>query len=379
MSLPKKKILYIITKSNFGGAQRYVLELATHLHQTGHEVHVACGGTGALVQKLNDAGIVVHTIQNFERDINLKKELGSLLELYRLIRSLRPDIVHLNSSKAGGSGAFIARICRVPKTIFTAHGWPFFEKRNIIAQSIIWLLSYTTVLLAHATIVVSRHDLEHAHMPFLRRKLTYIPTGVPHITFLSREIAREKLFTREQISAQKNDLWLVSTGELTPNKNLLFLIRGIEAYNTTHTQKIFLTLIGTGEQRKILEEEVARRKLSQNILIQGYVEDARIYLPAFDVFILPSVKEGLPYGLLEAGLAGLACIASNVGGIPEVLSEESLGFCIDPKNETTLIDALEKTSARLVSQPQNSDLEMKIKKEYTLDNMFTKTVAHYNA
>ncbi len=378
MDSHRKKVLYVITKSNFGGAQRYVFELATHLHQNGHEVHVACGGSGVLTQKLSEAGITVHTIKNFERDINLKKELGALRELYALIRTLKPDVVHLNSSKAGGSGAFIARMCRVPKIVFTAHGWPFFEDRNFFARSVIWFLSYLTVLLAHKTIVVSVHDHTYAHLPFLHKKLTYIRTAVPHITFLPREVSRGKLFTSTQIHEHVDDLWIVSTSEHTPNKNLLFLIRAVHAYNETHTQKIFLTLIGTGELKTTLETEAAHLNLTHSVSFLGYVEDARTYLRAFDVFVLPSVKEGLPYGLLEAGLAGLHTIASAVGGIPEVLSSSTLGVLIDPKSPDSLISAFEETAARARKQRENKDLCAKITQAYMLDDMLEHTTALYN-
>src|SRR5690348_6940862 len=109
-----KKILYVITKSNWGGAQRYVFDLATHL-PAGYEPVVALGGTGGagagtglLAEKLKAAGIRVVYVQAFMRDISVTKDLGALAELTRLFKKERPDAVHLNSSKAGGVGALAA-------------------------------------------------------------------------------------------------------------------------------------------------------------------------------------------------------------------------------------------------------------------------------
>jgi len=327
MESPRKKILYVITKSNFGGAQRYVYELATAMQER-YDVVVACGGDGPLAKKLVAAGIPVRTIKSFARDINIKKELSSFFELWKIYREEQPDIVHLNSSKAGGIGALLARICRVPLIVFTAHGWPFFEERNLIGRVLIWALSYTTVLLSHRTIVVSEHDLANAHMPFLKEKLKKIHTAIPDIAFLDRSSARKILFSEEVCLQHANDWWAISTGELTPNKNLRALLEALTIYNVSSEKRIFLTLIGDGEERAILEKYVQDHGLRNYVQFTGYVDNARTYLKAFDLFLLPSKKEGMPYGLLEACAAELPIITSNVGGIPEIITHEKSGLLV---------------------------------------------------
>lgn len=374
----KQKILFVITKSNLGGAQRYVLELATKLPREHFEVVVAFGGNGLLKTKLEEAHIRTHTIKSFERDINIRKELQSVRELYQLIQQEKPDVVHLNSSKAGGSGALIARLCSVKNIIFTAHGWPFYEQRSLAWRGIVWFLSYLTTLLAHHVIVVSQHDYDGAHMPLLTHKLTLIHTALPSIQFETQDDARATLFSSEIIERHKHDIWLVSTGEHTQNKNLAVLISALKKFKRDGRTNIFLTLMSDGELRTELSEIVEREKLEDQVFFTGFIPEARTYLKAFDIFLMPSRKEGFPYGLLEAGAAGLPVIASRVGGIPELITHEHSGLLINPDNETTLIDALvallDSTSLRT---HLGETLRTRVQEEFALTTMIERTRVVY--
>ncbi|MFZ2253423.1 MAG: glycosyltransferase [Minisyncoccia bacterium] len=379
MNTKRKKILYVITKSNFGGAQRYVYELATNLPQDTFDVTVAFGGNGLLKQKLEEAGIKTRTVHSFERDINFAKELKSFFELRSIINEIKPDIVHLNSSKAGGSGALVSRLLCVKKIIFTAHGWAFWEDRSFLWRSIVWLFSWITALLAHTIIVVSNYEYTRTPLPFMRRKLTCIHTAVPEIIFKERESARTTLFSNEKCEQHKNDLWVVSTSEHNHNKNILSAIRAVEEHNAKESQKIFFTIMSDGEYRTSLEAYVNAQGLQNTITFTGYVDDARSYLKAFDIFILPSRKEGMPYGLLEAGAAGLSCIASHVGGIPEIITHEKNGLLIDPNDISSMVNALQFFS-NSPSQRESyaRTLAEKIKNDFSLTHMLKETIAVYS-
>lgn len=375
MESHRKKILYIVTKSNMGGAQRYVFELATSLDPATYEVVVAFGGNGPLKSMLETRGIRTQIIKNFERDIGFQKEIGALVELWKIIRKENPDIVHLNSSKAGGSGALIARLLGVPRIIFTAHGWPFFEKRGMVWRFNTWFFSFATALLAHKVILVSKHDLKHAHMYGLSKKLTVIQTGVPTIPFISRESARAKLFTPSLIEAHASDVWLISTGEHTGNKNLMMLLCALHHIEVTRPgSKLFLTLMSDGEERSDLQTYVNEHNLCDRVAFTGFVDDARMYLKAFDVFVLPSKKEGLPYGLLEAGEAGLASIGSNVGGIPEVIENTYTGLLINPSETESLASAITTlVDSDDIRTSYGKELKQKIDTGFRLEDMITKT------
>ena len=336
----KKKILFIITKSNMGGAQRYVYELATGLPTEHYEVVVAFGGKGLLKEKLEGAGIRTISLHSLERDIHALRELRVFYELYRLMKGEQPDVVHLNSSKVGGSGAFIARLCGIKNIIFTAHGWPFYEDRGFVWRGIVWFFSYLTTLLSHRVIVVSQHDYRGARMPGLTKRISLIHTALPDIIFEERVDARAVLFSPSVIDAHQNDIWLVSTGEHTHNKNLGALIDALGQMQQLGHTNLFLTLMSDGEERAHLEHLVRIHNLGEHVCFTGFVPEVRTFLKAFDAFLLPSWKEGFPYGLLEAGASELPVIASNVGGIPEVIEHGVTGYLIDPRKPDTLIAGL---------------------------------------
>jgi len=373
------KILYVITKSNFGGAQRYVYELATAMKENDYDVTVLAGGNGLLSEKLNEQGINFRTIKNFQRDINPLRELLAFVELWKCVREIRPDIIHTNSSKAGFLGALVGRLAGANKIIFTAHGWPFLEERPRWWKILTWTGSYLTALLAHQVVLVSKNDLNHTQMPGVNKKCLVIHTGVPQITFKDRDEARRQLFDTETIESHKFDYWLVTNAELHPNKNQQAVIDVVSDYNQSNRQKIFYCLMSNGEQLAELKEYVDEKGLNEYVYFLGYIDNGRSYMQAFDIFILPSKKEGLPYALLEAGAAGIPAIASRVGGIPEVITDHKDGLLINPLDNETISQAL----ATLIAEPDlrsryATSLQKKVNSDYSLEKMINSTIELYS-
>lgn len=307
-----RKILYVITKSNWGGAQRYVYDLATSLPRSKFSVSVALGGKGDLNRKLQEAGIHTFSLENLDRNLALRADIRGFISLYRTIRSFRPDIVHLNSSKAGGLGALAARLCGVSRIIFTAHGWPFLEQRNVFWRLFALLGSYATALLSDTVIVVSKNDLRiGCRMPFCARKMKLVYNGVDeHMTFGSGETIRAAFPPHATIVG--------TVGELTKNKNQEVLIE--EARENEDT---YVAIVGEGEDRERLEQKIAKYGLGARVKLFGFMPAADV-LRGFDVFALPSRKEGLPYVLLEARLAGLPIRANRIGGVSDILDSKDL-------------------------------------------------------
>ena len=375
--MTKQKLLYIITKSQFGGAQRYVYELAENL-KNDFDVSVVCGGSGELIHKLHQARIETIPLRHIVRDMGIMQEVRAFLEMKRVIADIQPDIVHLNSSKAGVLGAVAARMVGVPHIIFTAHGWPFLERRNILWKAVAWAGSWVTALLAHTVIVVSKYDKEQARMPFIS-PLRVIHTAVPHVTFLPRPSARLSLFTSELVQKHRDALWLGTIAELTPNKNIFTAIDAVEMYNKTHTDTIFYTIVGSGELGEKLTQYIEDKDLGEYVRLTGYVDDARKYLAAFDMFLLPSKKEGFPYVLLEAGSAGLPVLASRVGGIPELIQNNRTGLLIDPDNVKNIVAAFDIYAADpALREKHAAALIERIENHHALPVMIEKTKRLYS-
>jgi glycosyltransferase involved in cell wall biosynthesis len=305
--MEKKKVLLVITKANWGGAQRYVFDLATHLPQDIFDVGVVYGTPGLLSEKLKQAGTAVYQSESLGRDVSFFKDIKSFFELRRLFSQMLPDTVHLNSSKAGGVGALAARIAGVKNIIFTVHGWPQFEPRGPVSKALIWLASWLTALLSHKVICISDYDLSVAKkMPFVGKKVVRIYNGIDVNT---------QFGTGEQIRAAfPAGVRITGTiGELNKNKNQIALLEQALNDPTVH-----VAIVGEGESKKMLEETIVKNRLTGRVKLFGFVPAVEV-LKGFDVFALPSLKEGLPYVLLEARLAGIPIEANRIGGIGEIL------------------------------------------------------------
>ncbi|MDO8576582.1 MAG: glycosyltransferase [bacterium] len=309
----RRKILFLITKATWGGAQRYVYDLATALRNE-FEISVAFGQEGLLAKKLQEAHVATFPIHTLQRDVSISNDVKSFFELLRLFRSEKPDVVHLNSSKAAGVGALAARLAGVPRIVFTAHGWPFWEQRNPVSRSLIYLFSWLTALLSDKTIVVSDYDLRIARsMPFSRHKLIRIYNGIdPNF---STEL-QSGGFVREYFPKGVHITGTI--GELNRNKNQIALIE-----QARKNPNMYVAICGDGENRLFLKRKIEEYKLDKRVLLFGFVEP-RMVLKGFDTFALPSIKEGLPYVLLEAKVAGLPIIANRVGGVGEILDAKDL-------------------------------------------------------
>lgn len=306
-----KKIMLVVTKSNWGGAQRYVFDLATSLPKEEFEVAVAFGEPGLLAKKLAQAGIETYEIRALQRDVSLSRDVKSFFELVRLFKKLRPDVVHLNSSKAGGVGALAARFAGIKKIVFTAHGWPFWESRNPLSRGLIWLFSWLTALLSHSVIVISDYDLRVAHrMPFVSKKTIRIYNGIGPMQFDSADMVRHSFPKGAHITG--------TIGELTRNKNQIALIE-----QAKNNPDMCVAIVGDGEDRLYLMKKIDKYGLKNRVKIMGFHWASGV-LRGFDTFALPSLKEGLPYVLLEAKQAGLPIVANRVGGVGEILDAKDM-------------------------------------------------------
>jgi glycosyltransferase involved in cell wall biosynthesis len=186
----KKKVIYVITKSNWGGAQKYVFLLAKQAQKMNFGVLVVLGGDGILKNKLEEEKIEVISIKSMGRDINFFEDIKTFFKLIKIFLKEKPEVVHLNSSKIGGLGSLAARICFVPKIIFTIHGWAFNEKRSWLSKLIIKKIYWITIFLSTKTIAVSNQVKEQAKtIPFYQiifGKIFVIRNSVESINFIEK-------------------------------------------------------------------------------------------------------------------------------------------------------------------------------------------------
>jgi glycosyltransferase involved in cell wall biosynthesis len=377
--MAKIKILYVITKGRWGGAGRYVYDIATNLPLDQFEVAVVVGPGEELPAKLAAHNIRVIRLGAAQRDINAQADSQTLLGLIKLFRAEKPDIIHLNSPKVGGLGAVAARFSKPrAKVVYTAHGWSFNEQRPQWQQMLIKLFSWLTVLLCDEVIVISQSELQAvAHWPGTKHKCTQIYNGIITPAYLTPEEARAVLQKNSKLALNSDNLLIGTIAELHPNKGLRNLIAAMPTLRARQP-KAKLIIIGEGEQRAVLERDIITLGLSQHVFLAGQLDTAAQYLPAFDMFCLPSVKEGLPYVLLEAGLASLPVVATKVGGVGEIVTNNSTGLLVPANNITALAQALNELLGDVEKRKNfGSQLKLHVEQHFSLAHMLAKTLEIY--
>ncbi|MDP3645787.1 MAG: glycosyltransferase [bacterium] len=354
-----KKVLFVITKATWGGAQRYVYDLATHLPKGEFELIVAYGTRGKLAEDLTTAGITVRQLPSLGRDISLVSDIKSFFEIWRTIREIRPDIVHLNSSKTAALGALAARLCGVRHIVFTVHGWPFKESRNIAWKILTYKISWFTALLSHSVIVVSRSDEARGkHMALVGKKTHYIPIGIEIPKFITRE--ESSLALKINVTTPR----IVTNAELTANKGIRYAIEAVALLKNRGIDVSYF-VISDGEEREILEAFARKKDVSDRVYFFGFLKDAARYLNVFDIFVLPSIKEGMPYALLEAAAAGLPIVATDIvkacaSNIPNI-------HFVPPGDGGALADAVENLTRNMPTKTPSTIWSFRDMLKQTLD------------
>ncbi|MEI8249092.1 MAG: glycosyltransferase [Candidatus Taylorbacteria bacterium] len=378
---PKIKILLVITKSNWGGAQRYVYDVATRLPKDRYDVQVIVGGNGALVEKLTASGIPVISVPELGRDVNPLKDFKSFIALFSLFRKIQPDIIHLNSSKIGAMGALAGRLARVPRIVFTAHGWAFNENRSLPSKIIIMGIYWLTLLLSHKTLTVSEHMKKRiSSWPWVQHKIMVNYNAVEYTTSFSRENARLVLkkhnpHLASALEHNKRAEWIGTIAELHPIKGLEYAIRAV----ATLPPHVIYVIIGEGQERAHLEQVISELKLQHRVFLMGHIAHASEYLSAFNIFMLSSLSEGLAYVVLEAGIAGLPVVATAVGGIPEIIDDMESGILVQPKKARELGHALSFILEHPVEAKQyGATLKQKVATQFTYERMMKTLEEVYN-
>ena len=335
-----KTILLIVTKAEMGGAQEFVLTLARGLQKHGYNVLVGCGEEGYVKEEIEKDDIPFYLFKNLGRTHNPFKNLGFIFELYHFCKKNTVDIIHLNSSNAlvGAIGAKLAH----KKTITTLHGLSFLDPNH--TTSTLLRFGYKMIFsfllkFIDQTVFVSKHNLEYTQKIGLTKKGKVIYNGV--------DLERSKGYSRDEaqkIFSQKigvdlsNAFIIGSIGRYAYPKNYEFIIEHFKKIQQIiPTAK--LLLIGEGPDRNKYEDLIQRLQLQNEVFLLGEMRPGPIYLKGFDLFILPSIYEGLPLGILEAQGAEIPVIASKVGGIPEILDEN---YCFTPNSIEELLQTLQK-------------------------------------
>lgn len=377
MSQPKPHINITVTQSDMGGAQRYVLLLTQHLQQSGYAVSVAAGvsvtKSRALAEALQQNNITHYHIPTLVRHISPLKDYATLRHLTALYKTIKPDVVHVNSAKAGILGAWAAHRAQVKKIIYTAHGFAFDENISTTKKALYRHAERATVHHKTNIICLSQKDAAAAkQLGYTTDAIHIIPNGIDiHQSVLSKNDARTALGIAPEAYC------IGTIANFYQTKDLPNLIMAFQRF-AQHMPSSVLVIIGDGPQRSDLESLIAKLGIQQRVILTGVVPHAGRYCSAFDTYACSSSKEGFPFSILEAMHAGVPIISTNVGALPEILDNGICGMLVPPSNPAALAEALITYSDNPATALKAAQAgQQRCHQVYSLENWFSKTVALY--
>ncbi len=290
----------------------------------------------ALFTEAETLGVKTHRLKFLKRQINPVWDFLALFEIFFLIRRLKPDIVHLNSTKAGQLGSLIGKLAG-SKVIFSARGFVFNEPRFFLVNWFYILMEKIASWFRDLIITVSESDRQSAIKYHLKNpgKIITVHNSIRPVNFLDRDTARQTL------GINRNKLILGTIANFYHAKGLDILMRALATLASEELNRIQIVIIGGGPLEKQIKNLAVELHLDRHITYTGQVPDASKLLKAFDAFVLPSRKEGFPLVLLEAMQAGLPIIATNVGGNAEALGSAA-GILVPSQDPVALAAAIKK-------------------------------------
>jgi glycosyltransferase involved in cell wall biosynthesis len=360
-------VLLFITELNIGGAERIVEQLATYLSPNRYNVKVAClYDPDPIGADIRAAGIPVINL-----DMRGKWDLRAPYRLFRLLRKENIQILHAHLFHANLLVATIGKLAQIPAIIATRHS---VEIGGTLREAV----NRQSRPLCDAVITVSRevHQAEIQRSGTDRAKVVMIPGGVQVEEFLEPDkVAMEQI--KADWDLQSNIRLIGTVGRFVPPKGYSHLLDALHTANAQYPGVRSL-LVGDGPLRAAMETKAEALGLLENVIFTGTRRDIPEILALLNVFVLPSLWEGLPIALLEAMAAGLPVVATAVGGTPEVVIDGVTGFLVPPRDPEALADAI----LRLLRDP---DLRQRmgeagrarVTEHFSVEQMVRKTEALY--
>lgn len=351
----KKKIIRIIARLNVGGPAIHTILLSSALNANGYEDILICGQPsefeGDMTHLAHGKNLKPYLIPELGREISLVKDIKAFFKLYSLMRREKPDIVHTHTAKAGALGRLAAILAGVPIKVHTFHGHIFDGYFSPLKARFFLLIERFLALFTDKVIAVSecvRDDIVNRLKVTKSDKCAVISLGLELEKFLNcRDL---KGLFRKSIGVGEEVLLVGIVGRLVPIKNhRMFLDIASKLKARFPDIKAKFVIVGDGELRDEIKRYAAAFGLENDVVFTGWVEDLPAVYADLDVVALTSLNEGTPVSLIEAMASGKAVVATDVGGVRNLIDPETNGFLV--KQEKGSSDTFCQILASLLRDP----------------------------
>ncbi|ODS34147.1 MAG: putative glycosyltransferase [Candidatus Scalindua rubra] len=335
MNPRKIKILNIITRLELGGPPILVIDILQRLNKKRFESSIVTGITidsrYDMIGFARDKDIRVFIMPSLVRNVHPLKDVISLIKLALFLKKEKYDIIHCHTSKGGFIGRLAAKLAGARIIIYSPHGDIFEGYFCKLVTNFFVLLEKFAARFTDKIINLSEIEIERflKHGIGTKQQLKHIYNGID-IKYYERTMA-SNLKKRDEFGLSKDDFICATVGRLVPVKGHTYLIKAIQKVIKVIPKARFL-FIGDGELKSELSEEIKSLGLQENIFLLGARRDIATTLSCINIFLLPSINEGFGMVLIEAMAAKKPVIATNVGGIPEVVIDGKTGILIPPKD-----------------------------------------------
>jgi sugar transferase (PEP-CTERM/EpsH1 system associated) len=322
-------VVYLIHRLRLGGLETVAVELANSLDPERFETSVISFATPDPRQ---------HNLQTSRvRLVTFHKSDGNdptvIYHLYRVLRQLRPHIVQTHNWGTLLEGVVAARCASVPVVVHAEHGTIQGGRWRLLTQRLLWRAVHKVLCVSQA----HRQRLAEA-VDFPADDLLPILNGVDTATFTPRPADKETI--RAELGLEVDPLYIGTVGNLRPVKNQALLLQAMQQVCARYSHAR-VVIIGDGPLREPLGHLAETLGIDKQVHFLGARAEIPELLNAMDIFVLPSLSEGLPMSVLEAMGCGLPVVATRVGGIPEVVVDGQTGLLVASEDAQQLAGALE--------------------------------------
>ena len=350
--LERIKVIHVVTRFDKGGSAENTFLTVMGLDKQKYDVLLVKGmsvesamgeeerkAVGHSLSRAERAGVRISTVPDLVRDIRPVKDWRAFWALLNIFRRERPHIVHTHTSKAGFLGRWAARLSKVPLIVHTPHGhvfWGYFNRPTSLFYA---LLERWTARITDRIVVLTEQEKKD-HLSFCiapEDKFEVVHSGVGLDNF--RSVCRDPIQTKEDLGIPSRAAVIGTVGRLTPIKGHRFLIDAARGVLAEHPDTVFI-LIGDGESAEALRSLATRLGVSGNIRFLGWRPDVAEIISVVDIFVFPSLNEGMGRAVVEAMALGKPVVASRVGGIIDIVRDGENGLLVPPADSDELAAAI---------------------------------------